>query len=265
MIIGEAPAAEEDQRGEPFVGRAGKLLDQDDHRRRPDPTERSSPTPSSGGRPATARPRRRSRRSAPPSSTGRSRWFEAPSVLVLAGGASARVGAASGTKVLTLRGRWFDWAHGTHGAPSRRWPPASGLPCSGSRRPRRRHGPTLCVEARPRRRLGLGFRTTFQPGFARPRKQGRVKPRYGEPAIDRRAHRARSRSLRSADRGQNFPSPRLRKPAAPPPSPRPPRRPAPEAAVGGRRQGLYGRLRRPAPGRFRRRRDRRQGRIQSAC
>ena len=27
MIIGEAPGAEEDQRGEPFVGRAGKLLD----------------------------------------------------------------------------------------------------------------------------------------------------------------------------------------------------------------------------------------------
>jgi DNA polymerase len=28
MIVGEAPGAEEDRRGEPFVGRAGKLLDQ---------------------------------------------------------------------------------------------------------------------------------------------------------------------------------------------------------------------------------------------
>ena len=28
MIIGEAPGAEEDRQGEPFVGRAGKLLDQ---------------------------------------------------------------------------------------------------------------------------------------------------------------------------------------------------------------------------------------------
>jgi uracil-DNA glycosylase family 4 len=28
MIVGEAPGAEEDQRGEPFVGRAGKLLDE---------------------------------------------------------------------------------------------------------------------------------------------------------------------------------------------------------------------------------------------
>ena len=28
MFIGEAPGAEEDQRGEPFVGRAGKLLDE---------------------------------------------------------------------------------------------------------------------------------------------------------------------------------------------------------------------------------------------
>jgi DNA polymerase len=28
MIIGEAPGAEEDRRGEPFVGRAGKLLDE---------------------------------------------------------------------------------------------------------------------------------------------------------------------------------------------------------------------------------------------
>ena len=27
LIIGEAPGAEEDQRGEPFVGRAGQLLD----------------------------------------------------------------------------------------------------------------------------------------------------------------------------------------------------------------------------------------------
>jgi uracil-DNA glycosylase family 4 len=28
MIVGEAPGAEEDQRGEPFAGRAGKLLDE---------------------------------------------------------------------------------------------------------------------------------------------------------------------------------------------------------------------------------------------
>ena len=28
MIVGEAPGAEEDRQGEPFVGRAGKLLDQ---------------------------------------------------------------------------------------------------------------------------------------------------------------------------------------------------------------------------------------------
>ena len=28
MIVGEAPGAEEDRRGEPFVGRAGKLLDE---------------------------------------------------------------------------------------------------------------------------------------------------------------------------------------------------------------------------------------------
>ena len=28
MLIGEAPGAEEDRRGEPFVGRAGKLLDE---------------------------------------------------------------------------------------------------------------------------------------------------------------------------------------------------------------------------------------------
>ena len=28
MIVGEAPGQEEDRRGEPFVGRAGKLLDE---------------------------------------------------------------------------------------------------------------------------------------------------------------------------------------------------------------------------------------------
>ena len=89
MIVGEAPGADEDRIGRPFVGRAGQLLDRMlaaiglDRTRRADHQRRST-----GGRPATAsRPRPRPP-PACPSCCATSRW-RGPEVLVLAGGTAA--------------------------------------------------------------------------------------------------------------------------------------------------------------------------------
>ena len=73
MVVGEAPGADEDAQGAPFVGRAGQLLD------------RMlaaaglgagslSPTPCSGARRATEPPRRTNKRCVCPSSNARLRW-----------------------------------------------------------------------------------------------------------------------------------------------------------------------------------------------
>ena len=73
MFVGEAPGAEEDKQGLPFVGRSGQLLDRmlDGDRARPH-TRSTSPTSCRGGRRATARRRRSRRRSACRSSSARS-------------------------------------------------------------------------------------------------------------------------------------------------------------------------------------------------
>ena len=64
LVIGEAPGAEEDRQGEPFVGRAGQLLNSMLRGHGPNRARTStSPTCSSAGRPATAI---RSRRRWPP-------------------------------------------------------------------------------------------------------------------------------------------------------------------------------------------------------
>ncbi len=74
MLIGEAPGAEEDRRGEPFVGRAGQLLDRMLAAIGLDCDQVSSPTSSSAGRPVIVTPSRRRRRPAVPFCCARSRW-----------------------------------------------------------------------------------------------------------------------------------------------------------------------------------------------
>ena len=59
MFVGEAPGRDEDIEGLPFVGRSGKLLDRCWRRSGSTAPRSISPTSCRGGRPATARRRRR--------------------------------------------------------------------------------------------------------------------------------------------------------------------------------------------------------------
>ena len=107
MIIGEAPGAEEDVQGAPFVGRAGKLLDRmvaaaglkdrvfitntvywrPPGNRTPSPQEQLICAPF----------------------LERTIELVAPRFLLLVGGASAKSMLQRPEGILTLRGRWFDW------------------------------------------------------------------------------------------------------------------------------------------------------------
>ncbi|QUD88612.1 uracil-DNA glycosylase [Phenylobacterium montanum] len=107
MIIGEAPGAEEDQQGAPFVGRAGKLLDRmvaaaglegrvfitntvywrPPGNRTPSPQEQMICAPF----------------------LERAIELVSPKLLLLVGGASAKSVLQRSEGILTLRGRWFDW------------------------------------------------------------------------------------------------------------------------------------------------------------
>ena len=107
MVIGEAPGAEEDQQGAPFVGRAGKLLDKmlaaaglegrvfitntvywrPSGNRTPSPQEQLVCSPF----------------------LERAIALVNPKFLLLAGGASAKALLQRPEGILSLRGRWFDW------------------------------------------------------------------------------------------------------------------------------------------------------------
>ncbi|MBL8773737.1 MAG: uracil-DNA glycosylase [Phenylobacterium sp.] len=107
MVIGEGPGAEEDARGEPFVGRAGRLLDKmlaaaglegrvlitntvfwrPPGNRTPTPAEQAVCAPFLERLIALAQPR----------------------MLLLVGGASAKSLLKREEGILALRGRWFEW------------------------------------------------------------------------------------------------------------------------------------------------------------
>ena len=107
MVIGEAPGADEDMQGAPFVGRAGKLLDRmlaaaglegrvfitntvfwrPPGNRNPTPAEQLLCAPFLERAIALVQPR----------------------LLVLAGGAAAKALLQRPEGILALRGRWFDW------------------------------------------------------------------------------------------------------------------------------------------------------------
>ncbi|MFI4974206.1 MAG: uracil-DNA glycosylase [Caulobacterales bacterium] len=107
MVIGEAPGAEEDVQGAPFVGRAGKLLDRmlgaaglsdrvfitntvfwrPPGNRNPSPAEQLVCAPF----------------------LERAIQLVRPSLLLLAGGASAKSVLQRPEGILSLRGRWFEW------------------------------------------------------------------------------------------------------------------------------------------------------------
>ena len=107
MVIGEAPGAEEDIQGAPFVGRAGKLLDRmlaaaglegrvfitntvfwrPPGNRTPTPEEQQACAPFLERAIALVRPR----------------------LLLLSGGAAAKAVLGRTEGILSLRGRWFEW------------------------------------------------------------------------------------------------------------------------------------------------------------
>ena len=110
MIIGEAPGADEDRQGKPFVGRAGQLLDKMLGAIGLDrdqvyitnlifwrPPGNRTPTPAGT---ATCLP-----------FVERQIELVAPKVLVLAGGASAKTLLGTSTGITRLRGRWVDYQH----------------------------------------------------------------------------------------------------------------------------------------------------------
>ena len=107
MIIGEAPGADEDAQGAPFVGRAGKLLDRmlaaaglegrafvtntvywrPPGNRTPSPAEQMACAPFLERTIALVRPK----------------------LLLLVGGAAAKSVLKRDEGILSLRGRWFEW------------------------------------------------------------------------------------------------------------------------------------------------------------
>ncbi len=107
MVIGEGPGADEDSLGQPFVGRAGKLLDRmlaaaglsdrvfitntvfwrPPGNRTPTPAEQAVCAPFLERAVALVKPR----------------------MLLLAGGASAKAVLKRDEGILAMRGRWFEW------------------------------------------------------------------------------------------------------------------------------------------------------------
>ena len=107
MAIGEGPGGEEDQQGAPFVGRAGKLLDQmlgaaGLH-------DRVFITNTVFWRPPGNRTPTVAEQSVCAPFLERAIELVQPKVLLLVGGASAKFMLSKDEGILSLRGRWFEW------------------------------------------------------------------------------------------------------------------------------------------------------------
>ena len=113
LVIGEAPGAEEDAQGKPFVGRAGKLLDRMLGAARL--TDRVMITNTVFWRPPDDRMPTPSEQAICAPFLERLIELVQPQVLLLVGGASAKALLKQDQGILALRGRWFDW-HSADGA-----------------------------------------------------------------------------------------------------------------------------------------------------
>jgi DNA polymerase len=107
MVIGEAPGAEEDQRGEPFVGRAGQLLDR--MFAAAGLSERVFITNTVFWRPPGNRTPTPAEQAVCAPFLERAIALVGPRLLLLVGGASAKAVLKRKEGVLALRGRWFEW------------------------------------------------------------------------------------------------------------------------------------------------------------
>jgi len=107
MVIGEAPGADEDAQGQPFVGRAGKLLDK--MLGAAGLADRVFITNTVFWRPSGNRNPTVQEQLVCAPFVERAIALVQPKFLLLAGGASAKAMLRRPEGILSLRGRWFDW------------------------------------------------------------------------------------------------------------------------------------------------------------
>lgn len=107
MVIGEGPGQEEDQRGEPFVGRAGRLLDK--MLGAAGLAERAFITNTVFWRPPGNRTPTPAEQAICAPFVERAIALVSPKMLLLVGGASAKAMLKKDEGILSLRGRWHEW------------------------------------------------------------------------------------------------------------------------------------------------------------
>jgi uracil-DNA glycosylase len=107
MVIGEAPGADEDAQGLPFVGRAGKFLDR--MLAAADLEGRVFITNTVFWRPPGNRTPTPAEQQACAPFLERAIALVAPKLLLLVGGAAAKSVLGRGEGILSIRGRWFEW------------------------------------------------------------------------------------------------------------------------------------------------------------
>jgi DNA polymerase len=107
MIIGEAPGADEDLQGAPFVGRAGQLLDR--MLKAGGLLDRAFVTNTVFWRPPGNRTPTPQEQAACAPFLERAIQLVQPKILLLVGGASAKSMLRREEGILSLRGRWFEW------------------------------------------------------------------------------------------------------------------------------------------------------------
>ncbi|HKR87858.1 MAG TPA: uracil-DNA glycosylase [Phenylobacterium sp.] len=107
MIIGEGPGAEEDAKGQPFVGRAGQLLDR--MLAAAGLTDRVLITNTVFWRPPGNRTPTLAEQMVCLPFLERAIALVRPKLLLLVGGASAKSMLKREEGILSLRGRWFEW------------------------------------------------------------------------------------------------------------------------------------------------------------
>lgn len=112
MVIGEGPGGEEDARGEPFVGKAGQLLDR--MLEAAGLKDRVFITNTVFWRPPGNRTPTLAEQAVCAPFLHRAIALVQPKMLLLAGGAAAKSVLQREEGILTLRGRWFEW-HGEDG------------------------------------------------------------------------------------------------------------------------------------------------------
>jgi DNA polymerase len=113
MVIGEGPGGEEDARGEPFVGKAGQLLDR--MLAAAGLEGRVFITNTVFWRPPGNRTPTLAEQAVCAPFLQRAIQLVQPKMLLLAGGASAKSVLKRDEGILSLHGRWFEW-HGDDGA-----------------------------------------------------------------------------------------------------------------------------------------------------